>query len=80
MTFRTILGLAKKPLFCVVSWPEEDNQLSIVSVRKIVSPAEEDLRPDSLCKVKRFEKHLCQVIAIGTERERCQKSWRRWRG
>lgn len=50
--------MAKKPLFCLVSWPEEDNHLSIVSSKKIVSPAEEDLRPDSFRKVKRFE-NIC---------------------
>lgn len=73
MTFRTILGMAKKPPFCLVCWPEEDNQLTIVSSKKIVSPAEEDLRPDSFCKVKRFEKHLCRIVAIGTERDMSEK-------
>ena len=73
MTFRTLLGISKKPLFCLVSWPEENNQLSLVSTKKIASPQQDDLMPGSFCKVKGFEKHLCKVVAIGTEHE--MKVW-----
>ena len=67
MTFRTLFGISRKPLFRLVTWPEEDNQLSLVSTKKIASPQQHDLTPGSFCKVKGFEKHLCKVVAIGTE-------------
>ena len=73
MTFRTVLGISKKPLFCLVCWPEEDNQLSVVSTKKIVSPHLEELVPEAFCKVKKFEKCLCRIVAVGTEGEMNKK-------
>ena len=70
MTFRTLLGSTRKnSSFCLVCWPEEDNTLSIVPMKKVLSPSTDDLTPDTFCKVKGLEKHLCKVIAIGTEAE-----------
>ena len=68
MTFCTLLG---KPTttFCVVCWPEEENTLSIVSSKKIVSPSQDDLAPETFCKVKGFESHLCKIVAVGNELE-----------
>ena len=38
-----------------------------MSAKKIASPHLDDLAPGGFCKVKRFEKHLCKVVAIGPE-------------
>ena len=38
--------------FCLVSWPQEENKLSIVQIKKIVSPSPADLIPDAFCKIK----------------------------
>ena len=51
-------------LFCLVSWIEE-NTLSVISIDKIVSPSKEDITVGCMCKVKKFEKYLAQVKAIG---------------
>ena len=70
MTFRTLMGSTRKnSSFCLVCWPEEDNTLSIVPMKKVLSPSTDDLTPDTFCKVKGLEKHLCKVVAIGTEAE-----------
>lgn len=39
----------------------------IVPVKRIVSPSSGDLTPHSFCKIKGLEKHLCKVVALGTE-------------
>lgn len=54
---------------CVVCWPEEENKLSLISAKKIISPSQDDFAPDSFCKVKGFESHLCRMVAVGTEAE-----------
>ena len=59
MTFRTILGISSEA--SLVCWPEENDQLSVVSAKKIASPHLDDLTP------KRFEKNLWKVVAIGPE-------------
>ena len=71
MTFRTytLSGTSKKPVFCLVCWPEENDKLSVVSAKKIASPHLDDLAPGGFCKVKKFEKHMCRVVAIGAEAE-----------
>lgn len=64
----------QKPITtCVVCWPEEENKLSLVSAKKIVSPAQEDFAPDTFCKVKGFESHLCKMVAVGTEADMKKK-------
>ena len=46
----------QKPITtCVVCWPEEENKLSVVSCKKIISPATVDFAPDTFCEVKGFE-------------------------
>ena len=57
----------KNPSFGLVCWPQEDNKLSIVPVKKIVSPSPADLAPEAFCKVRGLEDHLCKVVALGTE-------------
>ena len=47
----------------------EGNTLSIVSYKKIVSPSQDDLAPETFCKVKGFESHQCKIVAIGSELE-----------
>ena len=69
MTFRTILGISKK----LVCWHEENNQLSLVSTKKILSPQLEELVPGAFCKVKQFQKCLCRVEDVGTEAEMTTK-------
>ena len=74
MTYRTytLIGRgrkSKKPSSCLVCWPEEDNNLSILDVKKIISPSPDDLAPDTFCKVKGFEKHLCKILALGSAQE-----------
>ena len=72
MTYRTftLLGRARKDASsCLVCWPEEDNNLSIVDVKKIISPSPKDIEPDTFCKVQGFEKHLCKILAVGSEAE-----------
>lgn len=73
MTYRTYTlvdhSKEKNYSFCLVSWPQEENKLSIVQVKKIVSPSPADLMPDTFCKVKGLEKHLCKVVALGTQAE-----------
>ena len=44
-----------------------------MSTKKITSPQQDDLTPGSFCKVKGFEKHLCKVVAIGTEDQMKEK-------
>ena len=68
MTFHTLLGKQTT----VVCWPEE-NKLSVVSGKKIISPSPEDFAADTLCKVKGFESHLCRIVAVGTEQEMKKK-------
>ena len=64
----------QKPITtCVVCWPEEDNKLSLVPAKKIVSPAQDDFAPDTFCKVKGFESHLCKMVAVGTETDMKKK-------
>ena len=73
------LGVKKAPkkqkpiTTCVVCWPEEENKLSVVSCKKIISPATVDFAPDTFCKVKGFESHLCKIVAMGTEAEMKKK-------
>ena len=62
-----------KPLFCLVCWPEEDNQMSVVSTKKIVSPHLEKLAVEAFCKVIKFEKCVCRVVAVGTNTEMTKK-------
>lgn len=73
MTYRTYTledhAKGKNYSFCLVCWPQEDIKLSIVQVKKIVSPSPVDLMPDTFCKVKGLEEHLCKVVALGTEAE-----------
>ena len=54
-------------------WPEEENKLSVVSCKKIISPATVDFAPDTFCKVKGFESHLCKIVAMGTEADMKKK-------
>ena len=41
----------------------------MVPSKRIISPSQEDLAPDTFCKVKGFESHLCKIVAVGTEVE-----------
>ena len=41
--------------------------MSVVSCKKIISPATVDLAPDTFCKIKGFESYLCKIVAVGTE-------------
>ena len=71
MTFRTLLD---KPITtCVVCWPEEDNKLSVVPAKKIVSPRPNDFAPDTFCKVQGLESHPCKIVAMGTVAEMIKK-------
>ena len=71
MTFRTMLD---KPITtCIVCWPEEENKLSVVPAKKIVSPGQDDFAPYTFCKVKGFESHLCKIVAMGTVAEMIEK-------
>ena len=56
-------------LFYLISWPDEDNTMSVVPGHKIISPSVEERVPGSFCKIKRFEKHLSKIEATGTEAE-----------
>ena len=56
-------------LFC----RPEENKLSIIAIMKILSPSLADLLPETFCKVKGFERHLCRVVAVGTELEMQRK-------
>ena len=72
MTWRTLTNRNPKnkiPTHCLVCWPEEENSLSIVAVKKIVTPRPNDLAPDAFCKVKGLEQCLCKVVALGSEPE-----------
>ena len=72
MTSRTIdLLITKKPTttFYLVCWPEENNKLSVVPGKKIVSPSHDDLTPGTFCKVKGLEKYKCKIVAEGTQEE-----------
>ena len=66
---RTLLGAIKKPdsRFYLVCWPGEDNRLSIVPTKKILAPSPDDLLPETFCKVKGFEGHVCKIVVLGTE-------------
>ena len=44
-----------------------DILVSVVPCNKVVSPSKEDLTPGCMCKVKKFEKCLAQVKAIGKD-------------
>jgi hypothetical protein len=72
MTWRTLThrgpkNKAPNRTHCLVCWPEEGDSLSIVAVKKIVTPRLDDLAPDTFCKVKGLEKYLCKVVSLGTE-------------
>ena len=54
-------------LFYLISWPDEDNTMSVVPGHKIISPSVEERVPGSFCKIKRFEKHLSKIETTGTE-------------
>ena len=72
MTWRTLTNtdpINKDPTHCLVCWPEENDSLSIVAVKKIVTPTPDDLAPDTFCKVKGWEQCLCKVLALGSEGE-----------
>ena len=70
MTFRTLLGSTRKNnSHCLVCWPEENSTVSIVPVKKVVTPGPDDLAPDTFCEVKGWEKCLCKVVALGSETE-----------
>ena len=75
MTLRTTLGFTRKPkeLHCVVCWPQEDNRLSVVSSKKVVSPSLEDLCPGTFCSIKGFESHMCKIVAVGSKSEMEEK-------
>lgn len=66
-TWRTLTK--KVPTHCLVCWPEEEDSLSIVQVKKIVSPRSDSLVPDTFCKVKGLEQFQCKVVALGSESE-----------
>ena len=72
MTLRTLLGKQTKT-YCVVRWPEEENKLSVLSAKKIISLSQEDFAPDTFCKVKGFESHLCKIVAVASESEMKKK-------
>ena len=58
----------QKPITtCVVCWPDEENKPSVVSCKKVISPATVDFAPDTFYKVKGFESYLCKIVAMGTE-------------
>ena len=74
MTWRTLTHRGPKNkvptrTHCLVCWPEEGDSLSVVAVKKIVTPRPDDLAPDTFCKVKGLEKYPCRVVAVGTEGE-----------
>ena len=74
MTWRTLTHRGPKNkvptrTHCLVCWPEEGDSLSVVAVKKIVTPRPDDLAPDTFCKVKGLEKYPCKVVALGTEGE-----------
>ena len=56
-------------LYYLISWPEEDDVMSVVAGQMIVSPPAEELIPGAMCKVKGFEKNLSKVVAAGTKAE-----------
>ena len=39
-------------LYYLISWPEEDDVMSVVAGQMIVSPPAEELIPGAMCKVK----------------------------
>ena len=47
--------------------------MSVVSTKKIVSPHLEKLAPEAFCKVEKFEKCVCRVVAVGTNAEMTKK-------
>ncbi len=51
-------------LFCLVSGIEEDTH-SVIPLDRIVSPSKDDLTVGCMCKVKKFEKCLSQIKAVG---------------
>ena len=71
MTWRTLTNRNPKnkiPTHYLVCCPEE-NSLSIVAVKKIVTPRPNDLAPDAFHKVKGLEQCLCKVVALKSETE-----------
>lgn len=72
MTFRTILGTSKwqNCLHCLISWPDEDDTLSVVFDQKIISPPEAELIPGCMCKVNGFEKNCAKIVAVRSHVEK----------
>lgn len=69
MSLKTLLGSKKlNNQYVLISWPEDDT-LSIISVRKILSPCSDELKTGTICTVKDFEQCLTRVLAVGTEAE-----------
>ena len=56
-------------LYYLISWPEEDDAMSVVADHMIVSPPAKEIIPGVMCKVKGFEKNLSKVVAAGTKAE-----------
>ena len=70
----TYLTLLNKPVTtCVVCCPEEENKLSMVPAKKIVSPHPADLALGVHCKVQGLESHQCKIVAMGTVEEMVKK-------
>ena len=58
------------PSFSLICWPQKDNKLLIVPVKKIVSSILVDLAPEAFCKVRGLEGHPYKHVSLGTEADR----------
>ena len=58
------------PSFSLVCWPQKDNKLLIVPVKKVVSSIPVDLAPEAFCKVRGLEGHPCKNVSLGTKADR----------
>ena len=54
-------------LYYLISWPEEDDDMTVLASHKIVSPPAEEMVPGAMCKVKGFEKNPSKVVAAGSK-------------
>ena len=71
MTFSNMLD--KLITTCVVCWPEEENKLSVVPAKKIISPGPDDFAPDTFCQVQGLESHRRKIVAMETVEDMIKK-------
>ena len=70
LTHRGPKNKVPTPTHCLVCWPEEGDSLSVVAVKKNVTPRPDDLAPDTFCKVKGLERYPCKVVVKHPVRNR----------